>query len=63
MKGILQFDLPEEREDFEHAQKATHYVAIIEDLFNLLRQKSKYENKKSIAITELQEWLRSELDE
>lgn len=41
-KGKLEFQLPEEQEDFETAQKGWHYRIIIEELDNYLRSKIKY---------------------
>ena len=61
MKAPLEFDLPAENEEHDSALYGAHYKRIIDDLFNLLRNKKKYENKKSIPITELQEWLRAEM--
>ncbi len=42
MRGILEFILPEETQDFEDATKAQHYIGVIEELDNYLRQKIKY---------------------
>jgi len=61
MKAILEFDIPTEQDEFDCAINGTRYKGIIDELFNLLRNKKKYENKKSIPITELQEWLRAEM--
>ena len=41
-KAILEFNLPEEREEFENAHKGVHYLIVIEDLDNFLRAKLKY---------------------
>lgn len=57
MKGILSFTLPEEQEEFEQAQNAGKMHAVIDDLFNLIRTKIKYENKTTISLEELREWL------
>jgi len=63
MKAILEYSLPEDHEAFKIALKADRNSILIESLFNLLRNKQKYENKKSIAIDELREWLVEELRE
>jgi len=49
-KAILVFTLPEEREEFELAQKAVQYSIVLSDYSNWLRQMYKYENKKSVKI-------------
>jgi hypothetical protein len=36
MKGILQFDLPEEKEDFEDAQKAWKYKHTLDQVWEKL---------------------------
>lgn len=43
-KGILEFELPEEREDFETAQNGWKYKSILKELDEDLRRKLKYEN-------------------
>ncbi len=49
-KAILVFTLPDEREEFEMAQKAIQYSIVLSDYSNWLRQLYKYENKKSVKI-------------
>jgi hypothetical protein len=44
MKAILEFQLPEEMEDFELAQRAGRMAAFIDDLDNDLRRISKYDS-------------------
>ena len=58
----LEFQLPEEREDFSNALKGSHYKSVIDELFNYLRQKTKYEDQTDINIEFLAEWLRNELE-
>lgn len=41
-RGILEFDLPEQREDFIHATKAMNYYKALEDIKEYLRRKLKY---------------------
>ena len=55
MKSALIFNLPEEREDFELAQKGWAYKRVIDELHSWLRQLSKYENKKTVTIDQLKE--------
>lgn len=62
MKLILEFDGISEREEHDDAINGTKYKCIIDDLFNYLRTKRKYEDKTSIKIAELEEWLRLELE-
>lgn len=42
MKGILQFDLPEEGQDYQDAIKGGDYKAVLWDLDQFLRNKVKY---------------------
>lgn len=49
-KGTLEFDLPEEREEFETAQKAVLYLIVLSDYRNWLRSLDKHTNKKSVKI-------------
>lgn len=44
MKAILEFNLPEDREDFDLAQNGNRYSCVIEELDNFLRAKIKYED-------------------
>lgn len=43
MKAILEFNLPEESNEFELAQKGIDYSIILSELDNWLRNKLKYE--------------------
>lgn len=44
MKGILEFDLPEERQEFYAAQKGSHYKMLIDTLYDeVFRPHLKYE--------------------
>jgi hypothetical protein len=55
MVAVLTFNLPEEKEDFELAQKGGHYLSIIEDLDDFLRAIIKYNqtfNDEQIAVYE-----------
>ena len=42
MKGILEFSLPEENEEFELAQNGFKYKIALDDMDNWLRGKIKY---------------------
>ena len=42
-KAILEFNLPEEREEHELALNAHQYMRIIEEMDDFLREKIKYE--------------------
>lgn len=50
MKAYLSFKLPEEREEFLHAQNGTAYKAALEELDNFLRAMQKYEDKELVTI-------------
>lgn len=43
MKGILEFTMPEDREDFEVAQKGWDYKHKIDEILDLVRRYEKYE--------------------
>jgi hypothetical protein len=43
MKGILEFQLPEDREDFAIAQKGWTYKHKVDEICDLLRRYEKYE--------------------
>jgi hypothetical protein len=45
MKGTLEYNLPEERFDFEIATKAMDYRNVIEELIEWLRREIKYNEK------------------
>lgn len=51
MKGILEFNLPEDKEDFQLAQKAINYSIAIDDFDNYLRAELKY-NEHSYTLKE-----------
>jgi len=57
MKGVLEFNLPEEDEEFNNAQFGWKYKLVIQDMFNWLRSKSKYEDVTSVTIEEVREKL------
>lgn len=43
MKAVLEFDLPEEQDDFYTASNGWKYRSVIYDIDNFLRNKTKYE--------------------
>lgn len=59
MKVILEFNLPEDKEDHKHALKGFEYQLAICDIFEVLRQKRKYDD----TLTEDQYKLLEELRE
>lgn len=42
MKGILEFNLPDESDDFKMAQRAVNYSIAIDEFSNYLRRAIKY---------------------
>lgn len=57
MKAYLSFRLPEEKEEFELAQRAGAAEIIIEDILNYLRTAQKYEDKKVVSINDLRTFI------
>lgn len=53
MKAILEFNLPEDSELFETANKAPKLYCALYDISQYLRKLRKYENKTKIDIEEL----------
>lgn len=47
MKAILEFNLPEEQEDFELCQKGWAFRCVIDEFYEKLRKKLKYEDLTS----------------
>ena len=44
MKGILEFNLPEDKEDFELAQQACEWKMLVCDLVDFLRDHTKHKD-------------------
>ena len=61
MKAVLEFNLPEDRGEFELAQKAGSLQALLQDFDNWLRGKIKYEDNLSDAEHDLLQVVRDEL--
>ena len=65
MKAILEFDLPEDKEEFEVASKAMDWSILAWDIEQYIRNRLKYQTEKldtSSAKEEL-EFLRNQLHE
>jgi hypothetical protein len=60
MKAILEFDLPEENEDFQAAINGHNYKSAIWDFDQLLRSEMKYK-ELSDDTYQAYKWCRSEL--
>lgn len=54
MKAVLEFQLPEESEEFRLAQRGRHYISVIEELDNYLRSILKYEERSAEVHDALQ---------
>jgi hypothetical protein len=62
-KAILEFSLPEEKEEFKLAQNGSAYKYVIDELYAHIRALSKYQDKDSIDLEELREWLSNKVSE
>ena len=56
--GILKFKLPEEQEDFLHAQRAYSYLRTLTDFDDWLRKLVKYEDRETVTVQEVRDRLR-----
>lgn len=54
MKYKLEFD-ETERESFQECIDGWKYKAVINELFNFIRQQTKYEDKENISFDDLRE--------
>jgi hypothetical protein len=57
MKAILEFDLPDEKFEFNYAIKGVNYSLVIDDLENWIRSKVKYTDQTTFTLEELREKL------
>lgn len=57
MKRILEFNFPEDKEEYEMAVNGMLYSIMWNELCEFIRNKRKHENKKSISIDELTEFI------
>jgi hypothetical protein len=62
-KAVLEFNLPEEKEEFELAQRGISYKIVLDDLDNWLRAKVKYEDMNIISVNSVREKLRELMEE
>lgn len=68
MKAILEFDLPEEREDFRMATQAVDYYLVIHDLFGEIRSALKhgcgeFADRDEDTLEAVREWLFASMEE
>jgi hypothetical protein len=64
--ALLVYDLPEEREEFEQAQRSGRYQAALGTLFNKLRDKIRYAeipDEERALYERVQEWLSDACDQ
>lgn len=55
MKATLEFNLPEEQEEYETANKANLYKAALSDCLQKLREDYKYGNHKALVTSYIEE--------
>jgi hypothetical protein len=59
MKATIEFDLPEDQDEYMICSNATNYYSALDDIFSVLRQRIKYDCEKySDTEIELMEELR-----
>jgi hypothetical protein len=68
MKAILEFDLPEEHEEFQHAVNGTNFAILFSDLQNEIRSKLKYdgghfEHADAATVEMVRDWICSEMSD
>lgn len=63
MKTILEFNLPEDREEFEAHYHGPSAISALCDMRNYFRKLSKYDARESFPIEEIQEEFRRILNE
>lgn len=59
MKVSLEFNLPEDKEDFELAYNGHKYKFIIDDIWQELRRLSKYTETESLNLEEIRDMIRN----
>lgn len=62
MKTVIEFNLPEDREELQTALRAGEMLSVVEEALNHIRQKLKHGNLKQETTSEL-ETVRSILTE
>lgn len=55
MKATLEFNLPEEQEEFKTAAKAGETMSVVEDVLRYIRNRLKYETLPETSVEELRE--------
>lgn len=63
MKAILEFNLPEDNEEFNRAVKAADYYVCLFDLFQYLKREMKYNEQLSDIERSTFERIREEFNE
>jgi len=63
MKGTLEFDLLEEDAEFRMALDGGKYLAVLQDLDNVLRNMSKYESIETVDVMKVRGMIQEFLEE
>ncbi len=53
MKAVLEFNLPEEQQEFNQASNAVNYLVALEDFSQYIRGRIKYEENPEVIKKEL----------
>lgn len=53
MKHIIEFNLPDDQSGLDIVMAASKNYCMLHDIKDFLRQKSRYENKKSVLIEDI----------
>jgi hypothetical protein len=62
-KLILEFDLHEDREEYEYALNGVKYSIVLSEIDNWLRGLSKYTDQETVSIDEVRSKIHQELEE
>lgn len=62
-KAILEFNLPEDENEFIFAKNGIKYSIVLDDLDNWLRGKTKYEDIDTITIDEVRSKMKLLMEE
>ena len=63
MKGILEFELPEDREALEICKDGLRWRQVVIDIDNYLRGESKYQENNLTSVAELRDKIREVCDD
>ena len=68
MKAVLEFELPQEHEEFQHAINGANFAVLISDLQNEIRSKLKhdgghFEIADADTLEMVRDWLCREMDD